>query len=75
MDFYISDAEFDCRRALEVLDWRPGVSLREGLQRTLTAEQATAPGFSTAVHGPLWLAKAAMAIEVLRAAYAYGVFI
>lgn len=75
MDFYISDAEFDCRRALEVLGWRPGVSLREGLQRTLTAEQATAPGFSTAVHGSLWFAKAAAAAEVLRAVYAYGLFV
>lgn len=38
MDFYLSDAEFDCRRALEVLGWEPRVSLREGLRQTLAAE-------------------------------------
>lgn len=75
MDFYISDAEFNCRRALEVLGWRPRVSLREGLRETLTAEQATATRLSTAMHGSLWFAKAAAATELLRIAYAYGAFI
>ncbi len=75
MDFYISDAEFDCRRACEVLGWRPAISLREGLRRTLTAEQSGARRLSTAMHGSVWFAKAAAATEVLRATCAGAPFV
>lgn len=34
MDFYLSDAAFDCSRAREVLGWQPTIELREGLMRT-----------------------------------------
>lgn len=50
MDFYVSDAAFDCRRALEVLGWRPEVSLREGVRLTLRAERTTAGSAPAAVH-------------------------
>ncbi len=41
MDFYVSDVEFDCRRAFEVLGWQPQVSLRDGIRRTLEARPET----------------------------------
>ncbi|HKZ74253.1 MAG TPA: NAD-dependent epimerase/dehydratase family protein [Steroidobacteraceae bacterium] len=34
MDFYLNDAEFDCRRARHILGWEPKVELRDGLART-----------------------------------------
>ena len=37
MDFYLNDAEFDCSRANEVLDWQPAVDLEEGFGRTLAS--------------------------------------
>jgi nucleoside-diphosphate-sugar epimerase len=37
MDFYLNDAEFDCRRARHILDWEPKVELREGLALTLSS--------------------------------------
>lgn len=35
MDFYLSDAAYDCTRAREVLGWQPRVSLGEGIERVL----------------------------------------
>ena len=40
MDFYRSDAAFDCTRARQLLGWQPTVHLREGLQRTHESMQA-----------------------------------
>jgi dihydroflavonol-4-reductase len=37
MDFYLNDAEFSSARAQTVLNWRPAVSLRQGLASTLAA--------------------------------------
>jgi hypothetical protein len=37
MDFYRSDAAFDCSRALQLIGWRPRIHLREGLSRTYEA--------------------------------------
>jgi nucleoside-diphosphate-sugar epimerase len=37
MDFYRSDAAFDCIRAHQLLGWRPLVDLREGFRRTYEA--------------------------------------
>lgn len=37
MDFYRSDAAFDCSHARQVIGWLPRVSLREGLRRTYEA--------------------------------------
>lgn len=37
MDFYRSDAAFDCTRAKRVMGWSPRVDLREGLRRTYEA--------------------------------------
>src|SRR5690606_11542301 len=71
MDFYVSDAEFDCSRALEVLGWRPQVTLREGLRETLAAEPATANLFQVAMHGSLWFTKVVAASEALRAAQSW----
>jgi nucleoside-diphosphate-sugar epimerase len=39
MDFYLSDAAFNCARARQVLGWEPKVSLTEGLDHTLKAYQ------------------------------------
>jgi nucleoside-diphosphate-sugar epimerase len=44
MDFYRSDAAFDCARARQLLGWMPLVALREGLQRT--HEACAVPGVS-----------------------------
>ncbi len=41
-------AQFDCRRATGELGWTPRVSLREGLQRALTANGAAAAPSDTA---------------------------
>jgi nucleoside-diphosphate-sugar epimerase len=41
MDFYTNDAAFDSSRARKVLDWEPKVSLREGLARTIRANQVS----------------------------------
>jgi nucleoside-diphosphate-sugar epimerase len=75
MDFYVSDAEFDCSHALEVLGWRPQVSLREGLRETLAAEPATAGLFEAAMQGSLWFTKMVAAGEAFRAAQALGVYL
>jgi nucleoside-diphosphate-sugar epimerase len=40
MDFYRSDAAFDCTRAQQLLGWSPRVDLREGLRRTYEASQS-----------------------------------
>jgi len=37
MDFYRSDAAFDCTRAQRLMGWAPRVDLREGLRRTYEA--------------------------------------
>jgi nucleoside-diphosphate-sugar epimerase len=37
MDFYRSDAAFDCARAQRLMGWSPQVNLREGLRQTLEA--------------------------------------
>jgi nucleoside-diphosphate-sugar epimerase len=42
MDFYTNDAAFDWSRAQRVLGWEPRVTLREGLARTLHANQLPA---------------------------------
>lgn len=41
MDFYRSDAAFDCTRARRLIGWRPRVTLREGLRRTYEACEGT----------------------------------
>ncbi len=43
MDFYRSDAAFDCSRAQRLMGWAPRVDLREGLRRTYEASRATSP--------------------------------
>jgi nucleoside-diphosphate-sugar epimerase len=35
MDFYINDAEYDCRRAKALLGWTPKIDLESGLKITL----------------------------------------
>jgi nucleoside-diphosphate-sugar epimerase len=40
MDFYRSDAAFDCTRAQRLLGWTPRVDLREGLHRTYEASRS-----------------------------------
>ena len=42
MDFYRSDAAFDCTRAHRLMGWAPRVSLREGLLRTYEATRRPA---------------------------------
>jgi dihydroflavonol-4-reductase len=42
MDFYRSDAAFDCKRAQRLMGWTPRVDLREGLHRTYEASRAPA---------------------------------
>lgn len=37
MDFYLTDAAFDCSRASKVLGWKPSVDLDEGFRRTLAS--------------------------------------
>lgn len=69
MDFYLSDTEFDCRVAREVLGWQPRVSLREGLRRTLSTEPAAARVVSPAARGSLWLVKVAIVSEGLEAVH------
>jgi nucleoside-diphosphate-sugar epimerase len=41
MDFYLSDAAFDCSRARRLIGYVPRVSLREGLRRTYQASEQT----------------------------------
>ena len=41
MDFYRTDAAFDCRRAQRLLGWVPRVGLREGFRRTHEACSST----------------------------------
>jgi nucleoside-diphosphate-sugar epimerase len=41
MDFYRSDAAFDCSRAQRVIGWSPRVDLAEGLRRTYEASQSS----------------------------------
>jgi nucleoside-diphosphate-sugar epimerase len=54
MDFYTNDAAFDSSHAQRVLGWKPRVTLREGLARTLRSHhQSTA---STPLPGFGWLA-------------------
>jgi nucleoside-diphosphate-sugar epimerase len=48
MEFYLSDAAFDCSRARRLLDWEPKIPLQEGLSHTMKAYRrqlaaATAP--------------------------------
>jgi nucleoside-diphosphate-sugar epimerase len=40
MDFYRSDAAFDCTRAQRLMGWSPRVDLREGLHRTYEASRS-----------------------------------
>jgi nucleoside-diphosphate-sugar epimerase len=40
MDFYRSDAEFDCSRARQILGWSPRIDLVEGLRHTYEASRA-----------------------------------
>ena len=40
MDFYRSDAAFDCSRARKILGWSPRVDLREGFSQTYEASRA-----------------------------------
>ena len=75
MDFYLSDTEFDCRHAQEVLGWQPKVSLREGLQRTLSAEQLPAVPSSATVRGTLWFTGCVAASKGLEMAEAYYVLL
>lgn len=37
MEFYLSDAAFDCSRARRLLDWEPKIRLQEGLTHTMKA--------------------------------------
>jgi nucleoside-diphosphate-sugar epimerase len=37
MEFYLSDAAFDCSRARRLLDWEPKIRLDEGLSHTMQA--------------------------------------
>ena len=42
MDFYRSDAAFDCARAKRVMGWSPRVDIREGFMRTYEATRTPA---------------------------------
>jgi hypothetical protein len=42
MDFYRSDAAFDCTRAKRLMGWAPRIDLREGLRRTYEATRQPA---------------------------------
>jgi dihydroflavonol-4-reductase len=79
MDFYLSDTEYDCGRAREVLTWEPAVSLRQGLQRTLLAELKLGNTASAvALVSSLWIAKIAKVLtgkDVLDTAQAVSMFI
>lgn len=69
MDFYLSDTEYDCGHAREVLDWEPSVSLRQGLRKTLRAEaEPDNVESSDAVRSSLWFAKLVVASEAMEAA-------
>ena len=76
MDFYVSDAEFDCSHARNVLGWVPAVSLREGMQLTLRAGQTAAiSDVAAAAHGSVWFAKLTLASQGLEVAQPYLAFI
>ncbi|MEX2126110.1 MAG: NAD(P)-dependent oxidoreductase [Woeseia sp.] len=76
MDFYLNDAEYDCRRAEEVLAWKPKVSLREGLQTTLSAERKSMVTSSTVtIRGFVWLANLVVAREALETAQIAYIFL
>lgn len=49
MDFYVSDAAFDCARARQVLGWEPRVDLEEGLRRTVRQTAQDSPRRATPV--------------------------
>lgn len=55
MDFYRSDTEYDCSHAEKVLDWKPKVSLREGLRKTLRTEKNSTGTSSVATRSWAWL--------------------
>ena len=75
MDFYLSDTEYDCARARDVLDWEPEVSLRQGLQKTLSAEAVSSKvPTNGAMRVSLWLAKLAVGAEAVQATQALLTF-
>jgi nucleoside-diphosphate-sugar epimerase len=41
MDFYRSDAAFDCTRAQRLMGWSPSVTLADGLRRTYEATRTS----------------------------------
>ncbi len=51
MEFYMSDAAFDCSRARQLLDWEPKIPLQEGLSRTMKAYRREMSGAATPI-GP-----------------------
>lgn len=66
MDFYLSDAAFDTRRARAVLGWEPKVTLRDGLAATLRADCGARPERAWA-RSAAWVCEVATAGAVLDA--------
>ena len=68
MDFYLSDTEYDCSRARQVLDWEPKTSLRQGLQSTLAAELKSDSAAVVAIPKSIWIFPFTLGREVLDTA-------
>jgi nucleoside-diphosphate-sugar epimerase len=52
MEFYVSDAAFDCSRARELLGWEPKIPLQDGLSRTMKAYRREMSAAATPVGQP-----------------------
>jgi nucleoside-diphosphate-sugar epimerase len=76
MDFFLSDTEYDCRRARKVLAWKPEVSLRQGLGKTLKFQRESDGAVaSIAAGGPVFLGKFLVAKEALDATQIMYIFV